>query len=363
MDITGRRVFLLSLIDAATQQHDRWASQPELTYITAGVDEAMTDLIDGWSEGSIPGDCRELQGLVGTFSNEWHDWQAEVDRRGAATIPPSEACWKAWEAVVDAYRGVSAPPRPPIESVAILREQKVPDRQICEIYGWVTPHGQPETWKVEEEVAEPGKHTTGWKDPITRRREEAAEKEQALAAKVKQLRARKMARMNQECPESLEDLIHQNVPLHQVAEMLRMTQNQVLAECETRNLPRPPVGPSVNAIRGDFEPDLPEPMARQEAAQNAERDRKQAMEAMEAKAEMEGEGGDLGIGIESSMDGSPLSLEHQIINLHLQGFEAMDIASELTNDNQNNQKVSRQKVQAVVKRYESDPEVFAVPTG
>lgn len=342
-----RRDLLLGLVGAAIDQHDRWVKKPELTYITAGVDESMTDLMDGFSEGTIPGDCRQLAELVDAFGRRWREWQDEVDRQGGrATVPPSEECWKSWEAVVDCYQGVVEPPRPRLESIATLRSQKVPDRQICEIYGWIDGRGQAESWKIEEELAEPGKHTKDHVDPITRRRLEAAEKERALTERVKALRKTKLARMTAECPESLSDLIRQGVSLQQIAAMLRITEDQVLARCDDEGLPRPPHGPSLNAIPGSHDPELPEPMARQFEAQEAERERQQA-EATPEDETVEAEAGQA-------------TLDQQIVEQFLQGLDATEIASELTSPAQ---KVSRQKVQAVIKRYQEDPEAIGAPGG
>jgi len=343
MDDSARREVLTGLISIAIAEHDQWAADPDHVYITARVDEAMSELIGVFEEGSIPGDCRELAKTVEAFGSEWVDWQAEVDRRGSAVIPPPESTWKAWEAVVDCYRGVVDPPRRPLESVATLRAQVVPDWQICEIYGWKDSRGNPETRKVEEELASPGKHTTGCVDPVTRKRQEAAERQKALAERVKRLRLQKVARMSSEAPESLAELIQQGVPLHQIAEMLRMSEEQILAECEAQKLPAPPSNPNVQAIVGQHEPEMSEPMARQFDAQESERDRQQTVQPADPPA----------------VD-SDLPLEQQIIQYHQHGFAAADIADALTTDDQ---KVSRQKVQAIVKRYEDDPAAMAMPTG
>lgn len=342
---SGRRELLLGLVAEAIAQHDKWAARSDLTYITAGVDEAMTDLIAGFEEGSIPGDCRELANLVAAFGQEWRAWQRMVDERGSAVIPPKESCWRAWEALVGSYQGVASPPPVQIESVATLRAQKVPDRQICEIYGWVNSHGTPETHKIDEELAEPGKHTKGWVDPITQRRQEAAEKDKSLHERVRRMREAKVARMDSlgKCPESLPELVQQGVSLPQIAAMLRLSEENVLALCEAEGLPRPPAGPSVAAMRSDYEPEPDEAMARQFAAQEAEGLR---VRAADAKSDVP--------------DGDGLSLEQRIVQLHEQGFEAADIATELTTENE---KVSQQKVRAVIKRYEEDPDAIAMPGG
>lgn len=346
MNDIARRETLLGLVSAAIAEHDRWASRSDLSYVTAGVDEAMSDLVDGFAEGTIPGDCREMGELVAVFGREWHAWQAEVDRRGSATIPPGESAWKAWEQVAVCYQGVVEPPRQPLESIKTLREQKVADRQICEIYGWMDARGCPEAWKVEEELAEPGKHTANWVDPVTQRRREAAERQRGLAERVKRLRERKVAAMGAVCPESLEDLVRQGIALVQVAEMLRLTEEQVLAQCEAQNLPRPPLGPSLHAKRGAFEPDLPEPMARQFAAHEAEGARRR-----------QEDGGLTATGAADTEGDRQPSIEERIVQYHEQGFAPADIAAELSGAGA---KVSERRVKAVITRYENDPDSIKV---
>ncbi len=166
--VAQRRADLLALVGAAIAEHDEWVHHSSLESVAPEVDEAFSALVEEFSVGSIPGDCRELAAKVEAFGAEWRAWQAEVERTGRATTTPAESVWSAWEAVVAAYQGTKLPPRRPIESVKLLHEQGCTPQQICTIYGWIDARGQAETWKVEEELQEPGKHTRDWVDPITR---------------------------------------------------------------------------------------------------------------------------------------------------------------------------------------------------
>lgn len=349
-DVAEQRDFLHGLVSEAIAQHDRWAADLENNHVTAALDDAMTDLIDGFSAGDIPGSCRALSALVAEFGVAWTAWQAAVDRGGSALTPPDDACWQAWERVVDEYRGVVSPSSPPVESVVTLREQKVPDRQICEIYGWVDIQGRPEIFKVEEEIANPGKHTKDWVDPISKRRQAAEQEQRSLVAKVRRLRQAKVDRMNATAPESLEDLVRQDVPIGQIAEILRMTPDDVLAACDAAELPRPKAASEMFVDRtGLYEESLSEPMARQFASDAAESKRIRTS-ADDVDAVDAADADDVATD-------PALTVERQVIQLHLGGREPADIASELSSGG--SEKVSARKVQAIIKRYSEDPEAFS----
>lgn len=298
-------------------------------------------LVDEFAVGTIPGDCRELAATVEAFGKEWAAWQEEVERTGRATTPPAESVWGAWEAVVASYQGTKRPPRRPLESVELLAKQGCTPHQICTIYGWFDERGVPEVWKVEEELKEPGKHTKDWIDPITRKRQEEAAKERTLRERIKALRERKLARLNQPPPESLEELVRDGVFLQQICLILRKSEEEVLAECDALGLPHPVDAPNTRALRSPYDPPLAPEVERAFEADQAHR---------AAWGEEEGEG--------LPADLERLTLEQQIVRYHLAGFETKDIATELSRAEE---KVSIQKVTAVLKRYEKDPEAFAVP--
>jgi len=176
-------------------------------------------------------------------------------------------------------------------------------------------------------------------DPVSRRRLTKIEEERTLHERVKQLRESKLRRGRRKAPESLQTLVRQGVYLEQIADMLEITEEEVLQRCDEEQLPHPPSRGSAGSMRSPYEPPLDEAVARQFAADEAEGRRRLAesgatRDALELAAS---EG---------------LSLEQQIAKLHEEGYEAADIAAELSNDQL---KVSRQKVQAVIKRYQEDP--------
>jgi len=341
MSQAERRADLLALVASAIAAHDEWVHNSSLEYVAPDVDSAFSELIDGFSIGDVPGDCRELAAKVAVFGEEWSQWQTEVDRTGRATTPPADSVWGAWEAVVAVYQGVKLPPRRPIESVELLTKQGCTPQQICVIYGWLDSRGVAEVWRVEEELKEPGKHTADWVDPITKRRQAEAAKEQTLRDRVKAMRQRKLAKLSEPCPESLEELIQLGVSLRQIALMMRRTEEEILAECDQKGLPHPADAPNLNAARSSIDPDVPPEWERAMEAQRANR----VAPAPEA--------GDV---VDEDM--GSLTLEQRIVKLHLAGNAPADIAQGLSTADE---RVSVQKVTAVLKRYDKDPEAFAMP--
>jgi len=341
--VAERRADLLALVAAAIAAHDDWVHHSSLESVAPEVDEAFSALVEEFSVGSIPGDCRVLAAKVEAFGREWTAWQAEVERTGRATTTPAESVWSAWESVVGAYQGTKLPPRRPIESVKLLHEQGCTPQQICRIYGWMDAHGQAETWKVEEELQQPGMHTKDWIDPITRQRQEAARKEQSLRDRVKAMRERKLQKLQEPCPESLEELVRLGVSLPQIALMMRRTPEEVLAACDAAGLARPADAPNLAAMRSDYEPPVAPEVERAYAAEQAHR------------AAVAEDGGD-----EAPLNLEGLTLEQRIVQCHLAGLEAKEIAAELSTAEE---KVSTQKVTSVLKRYDKDPEAFAMPEG
>jgi len=91
-------------------------------------------------------------------------------------------------AVHDLAAALDRPPAPttmpPLESVELLDKQGVNHRQVARMYGWLDHRGEPEFWKVDEELKQPGRHVNEhWTDPRRPAHEaKVIETEKALAA-------------------------------------------------------------------------------------------------------------------------------------------------------------------------------------
>jgi len=346
MVVADERLDLLfSAIEEVKAQHAEWV-QSDRPYITRGLDEAMGNLATLFAEGGIPAECRELEQLVRTLANEWKAWQADADIRGATHLP-DDSVWRAWELVEQSHDKATAPPIPRIESVKTLRDQGVSDNQICLIYGWQDARGRYEAWKIDEELAHPGKHTTDWVDPVTKHRREVAEQQRQLAESIRQKRAEKVERLNAVAPESLEELVQQGVFLEQICDMKRLTEAEVVEQCQAAGLALPPRRPVASELVGRHDKPLDAAVARQLDAR-----RRAGPQSDPGPANEPGPANDPG----PASDGPPVTVEQQIVELHELGKTPKEIAEELG-------EVSWQKCQAVIKRYEQDPDAVAMPAG
>ena len=212
---------LRTLADAFLAMHDTWMAAgddrptPDATYW-----DHTNALVEGYSAGDIPGDCRKLAAAVGDYMDQvtLFDLRTEVDQH----MPPPPF-FKA----VDRIRAVFDAPSErdnlkSLETVAQLDKEGVFHSQIAEIYGWMDSKGQPIIYKVVEELREPGKHTgpgSGWRDPrlvAIERREAAAEQH---VRDVTERRAIHKPKPKPPCPESTLQLIKEQVGDEQIADM------------------------------------------------------------------------------------------------------------------------------------------------
>ncbi len=123
--------------------------------------------------------------------------------------------------------------------------------------------------------------------------------------------------------------------------MMRMTPEEVLAACDEAGLQRPADAPNLAALRSDYEPPVPPEVERAYAAEQAHR-----------AAETEEEGDEAPLNLEG------LTLDQQIVRCHLAGYEAADIAAELSTGDE---KITKKKVDGIIRRYNQDPDAFAMP--
>jgi hypothetical protein len=162
---------------------------------------------------------------IDEFAKSFSDFQT----RSAAydvTCHPS-GTQEMWNAFYLVRRAIFEPREfRPIESIdVLLHRQGVSLQQIALMYGFVTADGSREIHKVEEELAEPGKHTGGdWLPPDERKyRDELAKRWSKRTPNHEFLEfgeePKGRDRKRPEAPESLETLILQRVSVDQIADM------------------------------------------------------------------------------------------------------------------------------------------------
>lgn len=366
--IDQRREFLFRSIDEATRQHQLWVDS-DAPYLTAELETAFDNAAADLTTGDIPATCREMCQLATTFAAQWQSWKesATADSRlkfGDVSSPlsPGNAFWKAWEELVNSR--IEATPAPPVrlESVKLLREQKVSDNQICEIYGWKNADGRYETWKVQEELDHPGTHVNAdYISPAQREFNETKTKQKKRVRDTTTKTAAKVQAINAPPPESLTDLIRQGVSLRQAAEILHRPIADLVAECEAAELTYKFDYESPANARAPQEPEIHEAEVRRLDAiqKNAARAAKSETESPEpvedpfAPVVVSGgkqtidpadDDGDL----ITETDDPDADLETQILDYHRQGLRPGEISAALDGA------VKWQSVASIIRKAEAE---------
>lgn len=163
---------------------------------------------------------------------------SEFQQRVATTDPTCNpgGTHEMWMALMVLREKVFTPRElKPLESIRRLVEiERVPSPQICQIYGWIAEDGAFETWKIDEELADTGKHST--KDPEWIAPDHARYFEQIEATWSNRMpiadflteeeqqflnrsSKKKRSRSQPDAPESLDELILQGVSTEQIVRM------------------------------------------------------------------------------------------------------------------------------------------------
>lgn len=262
--MSTRQSDLERIVDAVIVERDEWAQTPDEA-INEALETAVDTMLDAFAEGSIPAECRQLAGIVERAGKPWYQWKDKVRDTGLVRAQPANEFWACLRELQAARDVVSEPHAVPLETVAELCEQKVGPHQICEIYGWKASDGSPQLWKVFEEKAEPGKHSTkceGWENPVLKKQKAKIMRERDAKVKVDALIERKLTKAEAVAPETLEELVAQGVSAEQICEMKRLTLPQLFAECDKREIPRPALRTGVHGSAGVYDQAVSEEVER-----------------------------------------------------------------------------------------------------
>lgn len=351
-----RREHLLLVVDNVIDVHTIWV-ESDTPHLTEELETAVDELVEVFEDGTIPGDCRDLTHRVAELSEHWHAWKAKVAASGGIATVPGDAFWAALEHVEDARR--KAEPKPPIvlESIKELTDQKVPDRQICLIYGWIDGAGHPLLHKLHEERAKPGTHTgEGFLPPAEKSRRQKEARKQAVIDRIREKRRTKVESITTPAPEPIEDLVAQGVSAEQISRLKHMTIAQVMAACDELGVERPEESyGSLESYRAPYEKDLlDEAITTLEAGQKAVAERKSAESSPPSGPEAESLPS-LDEAVEATS--GAMTLEQEIIFYHQQEMAPADIAVAVSTEEE---KITPQKVGKVIARFKREPEAFSM---
>jgi hypothetical protein len=238
-----RRTHLLNIVSNAAAAHKQWVEHGDSTMVPE--DEIYTRFQEIADQAKVIFRPRAepLEQLFLAFAPYWQAFVSAQQTTADHTMLPSDEFWAAWEALSASGTAARMPKLKRIEPIKELKEQNVPDWQICKIYGFLDENGQPDHQKLAEEVETSGKHTgpnTGWVAPVNRE----------LALKIRQMeidndalnrrRAAKVAAAVTPAKESIEQLVAGGVSATQIAGMKRISVEKVYEYCAEHGLPKPP---------------------------------------------------------------------------------------------------------------------------
>lgn len=240
-------------VEVLLRAYDTWlnTSASEVTEaLLSQLDNLSGELDHGAIEPTLATPARHLV-------DAWDAVRSGIHPGDVASVIP-HAVWRAIDALEDAHAAYVRSRVPELESIADLKQQGVPDRQICRIYGFVRKDGIEDLDMLAEEVAEPGRHTgKGWMAPIQRTRIQAAEHAVQAASERRQRREGLTAPKASATEADLASLVAEGVSGRQIARMLGISLDDVLQLCLQAKIEPPPADyRSVQSQRGAFEPEM-----------------------------------------------------------------------------------------------------------
>lgn len=342
--MSERKQFLFLVVDRFLTVHEAWAQDQEIHWITDEYEQACDNMIELFAHGDLPGECRQLAAQVAALGREWSAFRDRVLATGDSKALPGQSFGKVVSLLSEARQAAKPRNIPSLESIKDLKEQKVSDAQICVIYEWVDDNG-PQLWKLREELAEPGKHTKDYIPPSHQRRLNRPLREKEIIEATARAFDTKLNRAKAAvAPESIETLIGQGLSASQIAGMKDCSVGDVFAEADRLGLERPATSYDLKGAAHDRKPSESEQRVLDQLG-------KGPRTAPPAPAGGQDDDEDAGDGVEGAM-----SLEDEVIQYHLAGGKsAAEIAALVTSEGF---EVSRQKVQAIIQRYQADPTAF-----
>lgn len=348
-----RKDHLLLVLDHLVEVWNAWSANSDVRYITKAFEEAIDDAIFVFSDGSIPGDMRELNDRVAVLQEHWAAWNRKNEASGGKYPVPDNAFWKALESIEDARQAIIKPKRRNLETIEELTRQKVSDAQICRIYGFTDtgrPDGEPQLWQLQDERTTPGTHTDrskGWLPPWEKIQRDEEERQREIVERIRRQRAGKIKLIAGVAPESIEDLIAQGVSGKQICKMKKIDQAELDAYCDKQRLTRPDwQGESANQMTGVHDFVAPEDEAASSLAIPSTPDDAEDADPLAEPFEH---------AIAEPFEGS-MTLEQEIVMHHKLGTMTSDQIAEAVSREGNT--VSATKVRKVINRYKQDPAAF-----
>lgn len=193
--------------------------------ISTELQQAFDRIIAFTKQDEFVESARELVLAIDDFEEALEAWLEKATRDPANTSPSGSAeMWSAWERVYLLHsRSYGFPLPEPIDQ--LINRDKVPLTQIAKIYGFLTPDGQADLAKLNEEIAKPGTHydPANWVHPSRRKIAEEVKTRWLKRRKYAPARGKIQSVVPQIAVESIETLLRQGVDFKQIARMKRIS--------------------------------------------------------------------------------------------------------------------------------------------
>lgn len=273
MDGVERRGFLLAIVENASKAHRAWAEGGDSHLLPEDNLYQRFSEISDQSRFINKALASDLERLFLDFGGHWRAFVSAQQQNMDVSMLPGQGLWEAWEAIETEAYAARMPELKDVEPLQTLIDQKVPERQMCMIYGFMRADGSPDFRKLREELREPGKHTkpeTGWVAPVNRHIVEQIKLNEMDRDAIRRRRHAKVSAANTPAPESIESLVAEGVSAEQISKMKKIPVAAVIEYCQTNNLPLPQLNYEAS-LKGPkaFDFDKNESRQRIEAAMSA----------------------------------------------------------------------------------------------
>jgi len=304
----------------------QWRGRPTKA-ISEALVEAFEGLFDLVDTVDIDITAHAIALEIDRFMATYERW-AELSELSPEEASPSGSAevWAAWRDVVSS---TAERPVKNIESIEQLDVEKVSDRQIAMIYGWRQSDGSPDIQKVREERKEPGKHFNRetWVHPQDAK--DAAEVAARWAERQLRISDRDAMAEAPMAPETLDELIMQDVPSKQIAMILKIDVSEVKARAAALNVP----------LDGQFVPSV-SPHDRMQDIRDADAKRRSELSRTAVASQTR------------AAETDPAAMPERVLSLAADGMNPKQIAKLLSDDYKG---LTESKVAAILAHAKANP--------